>query len=43
MTEATSRRAVLLAATGLGAVGLAMAAGAEQKGVASRTTRMTTT
>src|SRR5229473_6586066 len=36
MTEATSRRAVLLAATGLGAVGLATPAGAEQKGAASK-------
>jgi len=32
MTEATSRRAVLLAAAGLGAAGLATAASAEQKG-----------
>jgi hypothetical protein len=40
MTETTSRRSVLLAATGLGAVGLATAAGAEQKGAASKATEV---
>src|SRR5260221_6977948 len=36
MTEATSRRGVLLAAAGLGAVGLAPAVFSEQKGAASK-------
>src|SRR5258707_10647644 len=40
MTEATSRRGVLLAATGLGAVGLATAAWSEQKGAASKATEI---
>jgi len=40
MTEATSRRGVLLAAAGLGAVGLATAACSEQKGAASKATEI---
>jgi len=40
MTEATSRRGVLLAAAGLGAVGLATAAFSEQKGAASKATEI---
>jgi len=38
MTEGTSRRGMLLAAAGLGAVGLARAAFSEQKGAASKAT-----
>jgi pimeloyl-ACP methyl ester carboxylesterase len=40
MTEATSRRGVLLAAAGLGAVGLATAACSEQNGAASKATNI---
>jgi pimeloyl-ACP methyl ester carboxylesterase len=40
MTEATSRRVVLLAAAGLGAVGMAATARSEQKGAASRATEL---
>src|SRR5258708_28799081 len=40
MTEATSRRGVLLAAAGLGAVGLATAACSEQRGAASKATEI---
>ena len=40
MTEATSRRAVLLAAAGLGAAGLATAASAEQTGATSKATEV---
>ena len=40
MTEATSRRVVLLAAAGLGAVGMAAAARSEQKGAASKATEI---
>src|SRR5712671_2165072 len=40
MTETTSRRAVLLAAAGIGAVGLATAACSEQKGAASNATEI---
>jgi hypothetical protein len=40
MTEATSRRGVLLAAAGLGEVGMAAAAWSEQKGAASKATEI---
>jgi pimeloyl-ACP methyl ester carboxylesterase len=40
MTEATSRRVVLLAAAGLGAVGMAAAGRSEQKGAASKVTEI---
>jgi epoxide hydrolase len=40
MTEATSRRLVLLAAAGLGAVGMAAAARSESKGAASKATQI---
>ena len=40
MTEATSRRVVLLAAAGLGAVGMAAAARSEQNGAASKVTEI---
>src|ERR1700720_3965382 len=40
MTEATSRRGVLLAAAGLGADGMAAAAWSEQKGAASKATEI---